>query len=80
MRRGISYDIEWDVVYAASIMALGGLILTYGLLQTIWGASAEKACLKAGYPGHKLDWTLNAYCVKRVDQTDIVVPLGEVKK
>lgn len=37
---------------------------------------ASSACLQAGYPQGKLDWKFKTYCVKRQDQTDIVVPLS----
>jgi hypothetical protein len=40
---------------------------------------ADAACLRAGYPSARIDWSLNAYCVKRVDQTDVVVPLSTVR-
>lgn len=48
----------------------------------VWGgrkAYAESVCNKAGYPTANVTWTLAAYCVKRVDQTDTVVPLSEAK-
>lgn len=35
------------------------------------------ACLKAGYPTYTFDFKLNGYCVKRLDQTDVVVPIDE---
>jgi hypothetical protein len=41
---------------------------------------AEPTCLRAGYPEVKLTWTLRAFCVKRIDQTDVVVPIEEVRK
>jgi hypothetical protein len=41
--------------------------------------TANRACLKAGYPEAKIDFTFNQYCIKRVDQTDVVVPLKEIK-
>lgn len=35
----------------------------------------QSACLGKGYPKGMIDWTLTSYCIKRVDQTDVVVPL-----
>lgn len=48
----------------------------------IWGGMTLKAqsdCLGAGYKEGKVDFTLTAYCIKRVDQTDIVVPLEDLQ-
>lgn len=36
----------------------------------------ESKCLAMGYRSSNVDYTFTRYCVKRVDQTDIVVPLG----
>lgn len=40
----------------------------------------ESKCLAAGYRASKIDYMLNAYCINRVDQTDIVVPIKEAIK
>lgn len=55
------------VVMAIMIVAM----ITYGVM----GLYTESQCLKQGYRDSKVDWFLNQYCIKRVDQTDIVVPL-----
>ncbi len=34
----------------------------------------------AGYPDASVDIFLHRYCVKRVDQTDVVVPLSDVQR
>jgi hypothetical protein len=44
------------------------------------GAQANEACLAAGWPRATLDYRLNAYCIKRVDQTDVVLPLEKVQR
>jgi len=41
---------------------------------------ASSDCLDAGYPSAKIDYRFETYCIKRVDQTDVVVPLRDVKK
>lgn len=40
--------------------------------------SASAECLAAGYPRAKINYTLTRYCIKRVDQTDVVVPLADL--
>jgi hypothetical protein len=49
---------------------------------TVIGAEArtQQACLSHGYPDYRLDYTFTQYCVKRVDQTDVVILLHEIKK
>ena len=41
-------------------------------------AYVTKACLERGYREGKFDFTFTMYCVKRVDQTDVVTPLEEL--
>lgn len=65
--------IEW--VIAAAIAVIVATLLTLGFVS----ASASKQCLAAGWPAAKVDYSLNQYCVKRVDQTDVVVPLEQIK-
>lgn len=61
----------------AAVVAL----LVVVLVAVICAAgSAKSACLEAGYPGAKIDYKWNRYCIKRVEQTDVVVPLELVRK
>jgi hypothetical protein len=45
-------------------------------------SSAERDCLSHGYASAKVPWAGwgKPYCIKRLDQTDIVVPLDQVNK
>lgn len=38
----------------------------------------QKQCLELGYKEVSFDYTLEGYCIKRVDQTDVVVPLKDL--
>jgi hypothetical protein len=49
-------------------------VAVYGVTE----ARARVDCLAYGYPAVKVDMALRAYCVRRVDQTDVVVPLDKV--
>lgn len=49
------------------------LLVMFGVYVPI-GASTSQHCLKAGFPQHQVTWNLDRYCIKRVDQTDVVVP------
>ncbi len=48
---------------------------TYG---EIMQAKVERRCLRAGHPRGDFRWIGPDYCIKRVDQTDVVIPLSEV--
>lgn len=58
----------------AILLILG--ICAFAFIAFVFSAlSAEKKCLVAGYPETQVDYTLEFYCVKRINQTDVVVPL-----
>lgn len=62
-----------------AILAFGAIVaFSIGAIYKRMEATSE--CLQAGYPSSRMDWQLKTYCVKRQDQTDIVVPLAEVRK
>jgi hypothetical protein len=68
---------NWPIILIVAItLVFIGLTLPFIVVQ----ARTEAACLRAGYPGASVDVFLNQYCVKRVDQTDVVVPLEDVKR
>lgn len=65
-----------------TLVALVAIAFVLGLLVVglVVSSRAEAQCLAAGYPGSSVTWNLRAYCVKRVNQTDVVVPLREVER
>jgi hypothetical protein len=65
-----------------AVLAIAGalFLVVYGGLMAICQVTTERACLRSGYPGAKVSFVLERYCVKRVDQTDVVVPLSVVRK
>lgn len=40
----------------------------------------QSECLSHGYKESKVDMFFNPYCIKRVDQTDVVLPLDDIRK
>jgi hypothetical protein len=40
----------------------------------------EADCLAAGYTAAKIDYKFTEYCIKRIDQTDVVVRLKDIQK
>ena len=65
----------WLNVSVGVFVVLGIGFCAYIIAQ----ATAQEKCLSMGWPSAKLDYTLKQYCVKRVDQTDVVRPLNELR-
>lgn len=65
-----------DVVVAAVALVFLGFVGIGGCTRM----AGFSRCLANGYPDARQDFMLRVYCVKRVDQTDVVVPLSEVGK
>jgi hypothetical protein len=67
-------DVPWYLWVAA------GLIVLFFLWMGVWGVvyiRAERACLGLGYRETRVTALLDRYCIVRIDQSDIVVPLSE---
>ena len=60
-----------------ALIGYSGVIAIF-LLCVYFGTTiaTERACLRAGYPDYRVSFPLERYCVKRVDQSDVVVPLS----
>ena len=65
-----------DLMLSFSIVSVIVLILVGGI-SLFSESAAERDCRKKGYPTAQVNWggLGTAYCIKRVDQTDVVVPL-----
>ncbi len=65
-----------DPVFRLLLIATWVICSIAFTLGTLEGR-AERACLRHGFPEVKLTWAGlgESFCVKRVDQTDVVVPL-----
>lgn len=75
--RGVSrYDLVTGILSLCFLLLLG----TIGACVIVTKAQAKSTCLALGYRSVEIDASLAAYCIKRVDQTDIVVPIEEAKK
>lgn len=59
---------------AVVVVALVALGITVAFIR---GISAP-VCLSYGYPETRVTYNLDTYCVKRLDQTDTVVPINQV--
>lgn len=72
-RKGIVYI---EVLIALVVVCI--LVLVFAGSFQEWRAG--RACLKYGYPQSSGGSWVPAYCIKRVNQTDTVVPLKELEK
>lgn len=67
-------------------LILGGVVLVICLLMVVTGVraftlvKAKAECLQAGYPSAQIDFYLEAYCIRRLDQTDVVEPLEKIRR
>lgn len=55
-----------------------GVVALFALYAVIFGITdvrTQRTCLDRGFPSYEVLWNLNQYCIKRVNQTDIVVKL-----
>lgn len=63
------------IIISLLLIALIGLFICgYTMIYT------QSKCLSLGYPRSDVDYILTRYCIKRVDQTDVVVPLSKLLK
>jgi hypothetical protein len=53
------------------------LFLGFIIMLAVLEARLSAKCLRLGYPTARLSVTFQQYCIARVDQTDVVVPLAE---
>jgi len=55
------------------------LIIAFAVFAGYERTVTKNACLRAGYPEAWVTPSLDKYCIKRVDQSDVVTPLEQIK-
>lgn len=55
------------------------VIIILGVGYRIADPLIENKCLAHGYPNHRVSWTFKGYCIKEVNETEVVVPSGELE-
>ncbi len=63
--------------FATVLVVLFAMLLALAAFSAIVDAVTKSSCLAAGYREASVDWAFNRYCVKRLDQTDLVVPFAD---
>lgn len=66
---------RWEKLTALFILCVFGSFMA-GAIRALW---VKSECLSLGYPNGQLDMQMNAYCVARINQTDVVLPLEVAK-
>lgn len=64
-----------ELLIIAAILAIIGAIGYSSYVEV----AASNRCLKRGFPESKVTITLTTYCIKRVNQTDSVARLVDLK-
>jgi hypothetical protein len=68
------FDHSGWILIAVVLLIVGG-----GCYASVRGLQLEGECLAAGYPEYRVTFN-GTYCVKRVDQTDVVVPIEQTRR
>lgn len=75
----IDFGDVWFAMSVGLLVLLGAAVMAIAIVYVPACVVAERHCLAAGYPHASVTIALERYCVKRVDQTDVVVPLSEAE-
>lgn len=68
--------VRTDDVLPWLVMATVAVVIGVGAFTVVAKRQTEQRCLRAGYRDASVTWNLERYCVTRLDQTDVVVPLA----
>lgn len=69
---------DWMLIIAGlGSIAIVVITITYGLYDHF---ILNPACLENGYVSSKMTWKFDRYCIKRMDQSDIVISYDKVLK
>ena len=66
-----------DAFVSVVVALIVGAVMCVGWVRE---ANLVRFCLAHGYPRADLGWVSPSYCIKRIDQTDVVVPVSDVEK
>lgn len=68
--------IHWAAIFISGGLSFIALIILFIMLQIALMVHLDSQCAALGYRSSKVTWNLDRYCITRIDQTDVVVPLG----
>lgn len=67
--------------FITAVIGLSAIVIVmFGVVLGVANMNTRSACLQHGYPIAKvIPFPYAKYCIKRVDQTDVVVPLESLE-
>lgn len=68
----------WKMAGAACASMCFTILIVWVIFLLVTGMVTERTCLAAGYSHSDIDALGNGYCIKRVNHTEVVVPVGRV--
>lgn len=73
--------IDKEAVFMFGFFGVIAIVLVGVIAFGVASVKAERACLERGWPEAKVAVTfaLTPYCIKRVNQTDTVVALSQIR-
>lgn len=71
--------IDKETVFLVGFFGLMAVVLIGVVAFGVASVKADRACLERGWPDAKVTFALTPYCIKRVNQTDTVVALSQIR-
>lgn len=53
-------------------------MIPYFITYAVVDSRTERICLEHGWRGASVTWNLQRYCVKRIEQTDSIIPVEKL--
>lgn len=73
----ISINILPRVAAIAALLLI--LLVLMGVAASIQELRVDAQCAALGWRDSNVTWNFKAYCIRRVNQTDVVVPLDSAR-
>lgn len=70
-----AWYLVFTVAYFCSVALFIVTCITFGITRS----TTAKFCLSHGYANSEVTWDYSRYCINRINQTDVVVPIEKVK-
>jgi hypothetical protein len=76
IKRRYYYGWEFPDVVLKIVLPL---LIVCTVIATVIDARADAKCLAKGYPRSEVSWDGRVYCLSRVNYTDRVIPLEQIR-
>lgn len=72
--------LDWGLTIITVFLAGLTAFVVFGLVAAAFSIHLEAECLSLGYRNANLTYKLKQYCVTRLQQTDLVLPIEVARK